>query len=79
MKDFVMGFDETTAFISKMTALFSELHSKYRREGKYHLRIAVGCTGGKHRSVVIASELAERLKAKNLTVELSHRELARGR
>ena len=44
-----------------------------------HLDIAVGCTGGKHRSVVIASELAKRLKDKGYAVELSNRELRKSR
>ena len=62
-----------------MTTLFLGLIPKYRKEGKYHLDIAVGCTGGKHRSVVIAAELAKRLKDKGFAVELSNRELRKSR
>ena len=79
VKDFVLGFSETQNFIDQMTGLFEELLPKYRKEGKYHLDIAVGCTGGKHRSVVIAAELAKRLKERGLYVELSNRELEKSR
>ncbi len=79
VKDFVLGFSETQNFIDRMTGLFEELLPKYRKEGKYHLDIAVGCTGGKHRSVVIAAELAKRLKERGLYVELSNRELEKSR
>ena len=79
VKDFVLGFSETQAFLDYMTTLFLGLIPKYRKEGKYHLDIAVGCTGGKHRSVVIAAELAKRLKDKGFAVELSNRELRKSR
>ncbi len=79
VRDFVLGFAETEEFVERMTSLFCELIPKYRKEGKYHLDIAVGCTGGKHRSVVIAAELAKRLREKGLTVELSNRELKKSR
>ena len=75
VKDFVLGFEETDTFIENMVNTFCDLLPKYRREGKYHLDIAVGCTGGKHRSVVVAGELARRLREKGLTVELFNREL----
>ena len=79
VKDFVLGFEETNGFIDRMVSVFTDLIPKYRREGKYHLDIAVGCTGGKHRSVVIAAELAKRLREKGLTVELSNRELKKSK
>ncbi len=75
VKDFVLGFSETQDFIEKMVSLFCGLIPKYRKEGKYHLNVAVGCTGGKHRSVVIAAEIAKRLREKGYAVELSNREL----
>lgn len=75
VRDFVLGFAETDDFINRMVSIYCDLVPKYRREGKYHLNIAVGCTGGKHRSVVIAAEIARRLREKGFTVELSNREL----
>ena len=49
----------------------------FEREGKTYATIAIGCTGGRHRSVVIANELARRLQA--FAVEVKHRDIARGR
>ncbi len=79
VRDFVLGFSETREFIDKMTATFLDLIPRYRKEGKYHLDIAVGCTGGKHRSVVIAAEIAKKLRENGYNVELSNRELRKNR
>jgi UPF0042 nucleotide-binding protein len=49
----------------------------FEREGKTYATIAIGCTGGRHRSVVIANEMAQRLSA--FQVEVKHRDIARGR
>jgi UPF0042 nucleotide-binding protein len=49
----------------------------YRREGKRYLTLAVGCTGGKHRSVAIAEEFARRLAGEGLTATARHRDLGR--
>lgn len=75
VKDFVLGFPETKSFIARETGLIMDLIPKYKREGKYHLNIAVGCTGGKHRSVVVAEEIAAHLKECGVMVDLSAREL----
>lgn len=74
VKDFVLGFSETQEFISGITDIVTDLVPRYRREGKYHLNIAVGCTGGQHRSVVVAEELAKRFMANGYSVTLRHRE-----
>jgi len=74
VKDFVLAFDETKKFIGRVTGLIVDLVPKYIREGKYHLTIAIGCTGGQHRSVVIAEELYEHLKECGQAVSISHRE-----
>ena len=49
----------------------------YRREGKRYMTLAVGCTGGKHRSVAIAVELARRLEAAGVRTRVVHRDLGR--
>jgi UPF0042 nucleotide-binding protein len=49
----------------------------YRREGKRYLTLAVGCTGGKHRSVAIAEEFARRLAAEGIAAVARHRDLGR--
>lgn len=63
-------------FFGRLTALLSPLLPRYAAEGKSYLTIAVGCTGGRHRSVVVARLLAGWLAARGVDVDLRHRELA---
>ncbi|MBK1838973.1 RNase adapter RapZ [Azospirillum sp. YIM B02556] len=65
------------AFFRNLTELLRPLLPRYNQEGKSYLTIAIGCTGGKHRSVFIAERLAAWLKEQGLRVNLSHRELER--
>lgn len=65
------------AFFRNLTELLRPLLPRYNQEGKSYLTIAIGCTGGKHRSVFIAERLAAWLKEQRLRVSLSHRELDR--
>jgi UPF0042 nucleotide-binding protein len=58
--------------------LLRPLLPRYNQEGKSYLTIAIGCTGGQHRSVFVAEKLAAWLKDLGLKVGLSHRELQRG-
>jgi len=60
---FVMDRPETKEFLDKTNDLLTFLMPKYQREGKAYLTVAIGCTGGKHRSVAVTAALAERLKA----------------
>ncbi|MCR4690079.1 MAG: RNase adapter RapZ [Lachnospiraceae bacterium] len=60
--DYVWSFPETEQFLDKLTDMVSFLIPNYVKEGKYRLVIAIGCTGGKHRSVTIANGLYNRLK-----------------
>lgn len=62
-------------FFAKLTALLECLLPDYRREGKTYLTIALGCTGGRHRSVAMAERLAEWLAAQGESVTLLHRDL----
>jgi UPF0042 nucleotide-binding protein len=72
-----MRTPEATAFLDELEQLMRLLLPAYQREGKAYLSIGVGCTGGRHRSVVIASELADRLQALGATPGVHHRDLER--
>jgi RNase adapter protein RapZ len=72
---FVLGQPDAKAFLERLAELFGFLLPRYRTEGKSYLTIAIGCTGGKHRSVALAAALAERLEAGGQPVRLWHRDL----
>lgn len=67
---------ELAPFIERLTAFLLPLLPRYREEGKSYLTIAIGCTGGKHRSVYVAERLAAWLRAQGIEAGLSHRGLA---
>ncbi len=76
IQDYVMSFPEAGQFLDKLTDMMEFLLPKYVIEGKNRLVIAVGCTGGKHRSVTLARELYGRLKDKgNYGLRLFHRDV----
>jgi UPF0042 nucleotide-binding protein len=75
--DYVLGFPVTQEFIAKFTDLLVFLLPAYIEEGKNSLLIAIGCTGGQHRSVVLANYLAAYLREKDYRVYVQHRELER--
>ncbi|MFO0676352.1 MAG: RNase adapter RapZ [Polyangiaceae bacterium] len=76
---FVLGQEEAKEFLTKTEDLLAYVTPKYEREGKSYLTIAIGCTGGRHRSVAIANEIASRLaKDANAPVVVLHRDVARG-
>lgn len=64
-------------FFDSLTRLLDPLLPRYSAEGKCYLTIAVGCTGGRHRSVFVAEELAQHLRALGGNVEVYHRDLTR--
>jgi len=70
-----MKFRESESFIRKIDELVSEMIPCYIREGKYHLNIAFGCTGGQHRSVAIANEAADILSAQGRRTITTHRDI----
>jgi len=72
---FVLGQPDAKAFLERLGELFGFLLPRYRNEGKSYLTIAIGCTGGKHRSVAIAAALAEWLEAGGQPVRLWHRDV----
>jgi UPF0042 nucleotide-binding protein len=72
---FVLGQPDARAFLERLGELFAFLLPRYRTEGKSYLTIAIGCTGGKHRSVALAAAFAQRLEAAGQPVRLWHRDI----
>lgn len=72
---FVLGQPDAKAFLERLGDMLGFLLPRYRAEGKSYLTIAIGCTGGKHRSVALAGALAERLEAAGQPVRLWHRDV----
>jgi UPF0042 nucleotide-binding protein len=66
-----------TVFLNQVTQLVETLLPAYRDEGKSHLSVAFGCTGGQHRSVAMAEKLAAHLAQAKWQVSIRHRELER--
>ncbi len=75
VREYVMNFDETKEFLKIFLDFNRYLIPRYVREGKSNLTIGVGCTGGKHRSVVIANELAKALEDDGYKTTTEHRDL----
>ncbi len=71
---YVLEREETQGFLDRVVDLCTFLLPRYRREGKSYLTVAVGCTGGRHRSVAVARALAERLAASGTAVRLWDRD-----
>ncbi|MEA2827468.1 MAG: RNase adapter protein RapZ [Actinomycetota bacterium] len=77
VREYVGSQPETPEFLAKLDDLFSLLLPAYVKEGKSYLSIAVGCTGGTHRSVYIAEELAKLLEKRGFRPMVSHRDLGK--
>ena len=77
IQDFVMQYKEAHVFLDKLEDMIKFLIPNYITEGKSQLVIAIGCTGGKHRSVTVANGLYQRLKNKNYSVKTEHRDIVR--
>jgi len=75
VRDYVLSFEETRTFMDMQEKLFEYTIPYYIREGKVRLTIGVGCTGGRHRSVALAEDLANRLRDNHLRVVVDHRDL----
>lgn len=78
VRAFVLEKREAVEFQKKFGDLLAFLIPSYRREGKSYLTIAIGCTGGKHRSVAIAEDTAKQLREAGITVRCSHRDIEKG-
>jgi RNase adapter protein RapZ len=75
VREFVLGQEDARGFLDRAADLCAFLLPRYRAEGKSYLTLAVGCTGGRHRSVVIGAELAARLTQAGTSVRTWHRDL----
>jgi UPF0042 nucleotide-binding protein len=75
IREFVLNSPEARTFMAKYTELIDFLIPLYEREGKTHLSIAVGCTGGRHRSVAVARALHDHIGRSRKGVELVHRDI----
>ncbi len=74
---YVRGFPQTEEFLEKTTDLLTFLLPHYIKEGKSYLTVAFGCTGGQHRSVMIAEEMQKRLAEAGYRVKTAHRDMPR--
>jgi UPF0042 nucleotide-binding protein len=77
VNDFVVGSDQAQEFLTKYAELINLVEDGYLREGKRFVTIAMGCTGGKHRSVAMAENLSARLVKSGVEVRVVHRDLGR--
>jgi len=73
--EYIAKWPVTGEFVEKLDAMVDFLVPQYMKEGKSQFVIAVGCTGGMHRSVYIAKHLYDRLKEQGISVRLEHRDL----
>jgi UPF0042 nucleotide-binding protein len=77
VRDFVLSQEATAPFLDRVVELVAMLLPAYMAEGKSYLTIAMGCTGGRHRSVVLAAELARRLQDHGTAPSVFHRDVDR--
>jgi len=77
IQEYVMGWEESQTFLQKMLDMMEFLIPLYEKEGKSNLNVALGCTGGKHRSVVMANRLARYFAGENYLVNVAHRDIHR--
>lgn len=77
VRDYVMKRSETKKFLSFLLPFLNFAIPQYEKEGKQHLTIAVGCTGGRHRSIVLANEILLFLSKKNYPIRVQHRDVNR--
>lgn len=77
VRDYVLGQEPTSDFIDRTRDLFAVLLPGYAGEGRHYLTVAVGCTGGRHRSVVLAEEIGAMIKDKGFGATVIHRDVER--
>ncbi|WP_133869018.1 RNase adapter RapZ [Ilumatobacter fluminis] len=76
VRDYVLERSVTAAFLDHLETMLVDLFPSYQAEGRAYLTIAIGCTGGRHRSVAITEELARRFAEHGVAVRTSHRDVA---
>ncbi len=77
VRDYVLGQPEAGAFLDRVDELLEFLLPCYVKEGKSYMSVAVGCTGGQHRSVALAEEIAERIEDQGYSATVFHRDISR--
>jgi UPF0042 nucleotide-binding protein len=77
VREYVLGFPQTGAFLERLDHLLDLLLPAYVEEGKAYLTVALGCTGGRHRSVVISEEVAKSLRRRGFEPRIHHRDVDR--
>lgn len=77
VRDYVLGQPQAGEFLDRLDALFELVLPAFVDEGKSYLTIALGCTGGRHRSVALAEALAERLRAHGVSPKVVHRDIGK--
>ncbi|WP_018656594.1 RNase adapter RapZ [Actinomadura flavalba] len=77
VRDYVLSRPGAKEFLDAYTEVLRLLAEGYDREGKHYVTLAVGCTGGKHRSVAMAEQIAARLRDDGIEVQVAHRDLGR--
>ena len=75
VKDFVFRHEISTQFVDSVHKLLRDMVPGYINEGKYHLNIAFGCTGGHHRSVAVANAVADEFRKDGMRVHVNHRDM----
>ena len=77
VRQYVLENEEARELLARLDDLFALLLPAYVREGKSYLSIAIGCTGGRHRSVVLAEEIAQQLRDRGYNPVVHHRDIDR--
>ena len=75
VQSFVLGQEETQTYLDRLYSLLDFTIPKYEREGKSNLTLSLGCTGGRHRSVVLVEELKKKLDRVQLQIHVKHRDI----
>ena len=75
VSSYVLSFPQSRQFVRRVGALLAYLLPHYEREGKSYLTVAIGCTGGRHRSVSLAGTIARRLRGRGRRVKITHRDV----
>ena len=77
VKEYVLKNEETRGFLKRLYKLLDFTLPLYEREGKSSLTLALGCTGGRHRSVVLIEELQRQLAARKIPIHVKHRDISK--
>ena len=77
VREFVLAQDGAVEFLDRYEAVLRLVFDGYQREGKHYALLAIGCTGGKHRSVAMSEQLGARLAGDGVDVQIVHRDLGR--